>query len=160
MTPLTDNEQDCLTWFVLSSCNKDDAYAMFINPAIKVSKPAWRKATDMFFDSIEAIQYINAYRSTLEVFMNPGHKPAAVSDEEKRRRKMDAIDKLTNFVIRQADNIENAENPDDIIKFAEKLGLLDSEEERVVAPQRYLPVACSECSYKKFVEENCVIEND
>lgn len=160
VTPLTDAEQDCLTWQVLSSCKKEEAYAMFVNPAIRVSKPAWKKATDMLFDSIEAIQYVDAYRSTLDLFMDPSHRPSPMTDEERRKRKTDAIDKLMNFVIRKANDIENVENPEEVIKYAEKLGLLDSEEEKVIAPMRYLPVSCSECEYKKFVEENCVIENE
>lgn len=160
VTPLTDAEQDCLTWQVLSGCKKEDAYVMFVNPSVRVSKPAWKKATDMLFDSVEAIQYIDAYRSTLELFMNPAHKPAAVSDEERRRRKKDAIDKLMDFVVKKANDIENASDPEDVIKYAEKLGLLESEEEKVVAPMRYLPVSCSECQYKKFIEENCVIEKE
>lgn len=160
VTPLTEAEKDCLTWFVLSSCKKEDAYAMFVNPSVRVSKPAWKKATELLFDSVEAIQYMDAYKSTLELSMNPSHKPAEMSDEERRRRKMDAIDKLMNFVIQKANNIENVENPEDVIKYAEKLGLLESEEEKVIAPMRYLPVSCSECQYKRFVEENCVIEKD
>ena len=36
VSPLTDAEKDCLTWFVLSSCKKEDAYAMFVNPSVKV----------------------------------------------------------------------------------------------------------------------------
>lgn len=159
-TPLTEAEQNCLTWQVLSGCKKEDAYAMFVNPAVRVSKTAWKKATDMLFDSKEAIDYIDAYKSTLELFMNPSNKPAAMSDEERRRRKKDAIDKLMDFVVKKANDIENASDPDDVIKYAEKLGLLDTEEVKVVAPMRYLPVSCSECEYKRFVEENCVIENE
>lgn len=157
ISPLTDAEKDCLTWQILSSCKKEEAYAMFVNPAIRVSKPAWKKATEMLFDSVEAIQYIDAYKSTLEVFMNPTYKTERVSEEERRRRKTDAIDKLMNFVIKKANDIENVDNPDDVIKYAEKLGLLETEEEKIVPPLRYLPVSCADCQYKKFIEENCEI---
>ena len=59
------------------------------------------------------------------------------------------------FAMSLADNIEQAEDPETVLKLMDKVGLLDGDEEAEELPRRYLPVTCSECAYRKFVEENC-----
>ena len=54
-----------------------------------------------------------------------------------------------------ADNIEQASDPEFVLKVADKAGLLDGDEEVEIKPQRFLAVRCEECEYRKFVEENC-----
>ena len=59
------------------------------------------------------------------------------------------------YTVTIADDIQNASDPEFVLKMADKAGLLDSDENVEELPRRYLPVTCSSCEYRKFVEENC-----
>jgi hypothetical protein len=41
------------------------------------------------------------------------------------------------------------------IKLLDKSGVFDTDEEVMEQPRRYLPETCSQCRYKKWIEENC-----
>lgn len=156
-TNMSQDEQDCLTWYVLSSCKKEDAYVHFINPAMKVSPVTLKSAVKQFFDDSESLRYISAYEECLQSLFRPKEK-SKHSPEDIKKRKADAVSKITEYIINQANNIELLENPEDLVKIADKMGLFDSEETQAEAPRRYIPVGCSDCEYKKFIENNCVIE--
>lgn len=158
-TKLTDNEKDCVVWSVLSGATRSESFAIFCKPELRGSRAILDKLAAQFFASSEVVQYVAAYKETLKAALEPA--PAAekkFSPEQMKQRKEEALYKLMNYVVEESMNIENNENKDDIIKYADKLGLLDSEEVAVEAPRRYLPETCSNCRYKSFVEGNCIEE--
>ena len=107
-----------------------------------------------FFASKDAKAYLEAYQKTLDEFFHA--KP--VKSEPKgslEERKAKAKTKLVEFAMSLADNIDQATDPEFVLKVADKAGLLDGDEEVEEQPRRYLPVTCGECEYRKFVEENC-----
>jgi hypothetical protein len=107
-----------------------------------------------FFASKDVKAYIEAYNKTLDAFLHPVQvksEPKGTMEERKAKAKT----KLVEFAMSLADNIEQASDPEFVLKVADKAGLLDGDEEVEEQPRRYLPVTCSECAYRKFVEENC-----
>ena len=147
-----------MTWFVLSGCTKKDAFITWARPDMLGSKA--KAAIDdyvkQFFAQKAVGEYIEAYQQTLNAFLHPEEKEKPEEEsktlEEKRS---EALAMLVEYVLSQASNIENADDPKAILDYANKIGLFDTKEEVEMAPRRYLPVVCSDCAYRKFVEENC-----
>lgn len=156
-SPLSDDEQNCLSYYVLSGCKREDAFVAFVNPALKVSAGTLKKVSDQFFAGKDAKEYIEAYTQTIDAVMHPAPKPKSEKTAEERKKDQEkAVQKLVDYVIEKAEIIDQLEEPESILKFAEKLGLLGDNEEQVEQPRRYLPVSCvSECRYRTFCEENC-----
>lgn len=159
---LTAEEMDCLSYYVISGCPKESAFLKFARPDFIGSKSAAtvKSVVSQFFASKPAKDYIDAYRKTLDDFINHREeeeieeKPKVVGNIEERKAR--AKTKLVEFAMSLADNIEQADDPEAVLKIADKLGLLDQEEEVEEQPRRYIPVQClSECRYRLFVEENC-----
>ena len=157
ISPLEPNEQTCLTWFVISKCTRKEAFLRFARPdlALSGSSPALDNHIKEFFASKNVKEYIEAYTKTLESFLNPPPEPSSEPKGNIEERKARAKTKLVEFAMSLADNIENAGDPEFVLKVADKAGLLDIEEKVEEQPRRYLPVTCEGCEYRKFVEENC-----
>lgn len=154
---LESEEKDALTWYVLSGCSKAAAFGAFVRPSLIVSRPTLEKAAQQFFAGKEAIAYMEAYKQTLEKFASPEEKkPVLLTAEERKKRKEEALQRLMDYVVERSMNIESVDNVEDIIKFADKLGLLGDGGEVIEAPRRYLPETCSSCRYRRFVEDNCI----
>lgn len=157
VSDLTQSEQTCLTWFVLSGCSKADAYLKFVRPDFVDSKakPAVDSAVRQFYAAKPVKDYIDAYTATINDLLTPkpvvSTSPKGTIEERKAKTKT----KLVEFAMSLADRIEEAEDPEAVLKIADKIGLLDQDEEAEEVPRRYLPVTCSMCEYRKFVEENC-----
>ena len=155
-SPLSQAEQSCLTWYVLSGCSKKDAFITFARPDMLDSKAkaAIDEYVKQFFSRKEVISYMEAYQDTMDKFLHPTPvvKTPSGSIEE---RKAKAKTKLVEFAMQLAEDIEQAEDPESVLKIADKIGLLDQDEEVDEQPRRYLPVTCEICEYRKFVEENC-----
>lgn len=157
-SPLTQPEQSCLTWYILSGCTKKEAFVTFARPDMLGSKA--KAAIDdyvkQFFARRESKEYMSAYEETLEEFSKPKKKEVYVDDgttvEEKKSK---ALAKLVEYVLKEANDIDDAEDPKAILDYANKIGIFDVEERPEELPRRYLPVTCSMCEYRKFVEENC-----
>lgn len=156
VSSLSQPEQSALTWLVLSGCSKKDAFLVFCRPDMLGSKA--KAAIDdyikQFYAQKAVKDYIDAYEKTLDEFLHPAPvktEPTASLEERKAKAKT----KLVEFAMSLADNIEQAEDPEFVLKMADKAGLLDGDEQVEEQPRRYLPVTCSECAYRKFVEENC-----
>ena len=156
-TKLTQDEQSALTWFVLSGCTKKDAFVLFARPDMLGSKA--KAAIDdyvkQFYARKECLEYIEEYRKTLDAFLHP----APVKTEQKgslEERKAKAKTKLVEFAMSLADNIEQAEDPEFVLKMADKAGLLDGDDEVEEQPRRYLPECCQRCAYRMFCEQNTV----
>lgn len=157
-TQLTPGEQTCLTWLVLSGCSKDEAFLLFARPDMAESKAkaVVKETIKQFYARAEVKEYLTAYRTTIEDFVNPKRKEKepvqSGTIEEKKTR---ALTQLVEYVLGEAENINTAEDPKAILDFANKIGLFDAEERVEEQPRRYLPISCGACEYRKFVEENC-----
>lgn len=156
VSKLPQTDQTALTWFVLSGCSKRDAFFAFSRPDMLASKA--KAAVDdyikQFFASKDAKEYIEAYQRTLDAFLHPAPvKKEQTGSMEERKAKAKA--KAMEFAMDLADHIEEAEDPEYVVKLMDKLGMLGGDDEVEEQPRRYLPVTCNECEYRKFVEENC-----
>ena len=160
VSSLSQPEQSALTWFVLSGCTKKEAFLIFARPDMLSSKAqaAIDDYVKQFFAQKPVKDYIDAYEKTLDEFLHPqpSEEKPSVSMEERTRMTMT---KVREFAITLANNIEQAEDPEYVIKLLDKLGMI-GEEDAEEQPRRYLPVTCSECAYRKFVEENCDVVED
>lgn len=154
---LKQSDQAALTWYVISGCSKRDAFVTFARPDMmdKMTKAAVEDYARQFFSTKEAKDYIEAYKKTLDEFLHPAAKPTPERAASLEERKARAKTKAMEFAMSLADNIEQAEDPETVLKLMDKVGLLDGDEEVEEQPRRYLPVSCSGCEYRKFVEENC-----
>lgn len=157
VTPLTQPEAAAVTWFVLSGCAKKDAFVTFARPDMLSSKAkaAIDEYVKQFFARKEVREYIEAYEKTLDKVLHP----ALAKTEPKgnlEERKAKAKTKLVEFAMSLADNIESAEDPEFVLKMADKAGLLDGDEQVEELPRRYLPVSPCQtgCAYRLFCEEN------
>lgn len=161
VSPLSQPEQSCLTWYVISGCSRKDAFITFARPDMldTKAKAALDEYVKQFFARKEVKEYIEAYEKTV----NDAIRPKAVKEAPSasiEERKAKAKTKLVEFAMSLADNIEQADDPEFVLKVADKAGLLDMDEEVDELPRRYLPVTCGECAYRKFVEENCETVED
>lgn len=158
---LSQPEQSALTWFVLSGCTKKDAFITFARPDMLDSKAkgAIDEYVKQFFARKDVKDYIEAYEKTMNSFLRPSPvKKVDTGTLEERKAK--AKTRLVEFAMNLADNIDQAEDPEFVLKLADKVGLLDGDEEVMEQPRRYLPVTCSGCAYRIFVEENCDVVPD
>ena len=154
---LKPEEMDCLNWFVLSGCPRDEAFLRFVRPDYMSNRnsPSVKEAVKQFFAMGPVRDYIDAYKETITGAQKPKEdakeKASGTLEERKARAKAKAME----FAMSLADNIESADDPETVLKLMDKVGLLDGDEEVEEQPRRYLPVTCNECEYRKFVEENC-----
>lgn len=161
-TPLSQPEQAALTWYVLSGCTKKDAFVTFARPDMLGSKA--KAAIDdyvkQFFARKECLEYIDAYEETLNEFLHPSAKKEAAPVGSLEERKAKAKAKATEFAITLADNIDQADDPDFVLKLLDKVGILDGDEEVEEQPRRYLPTSClGECRYRAFCENPDNVED-
>ena len=156
VSSLQQPEQTALTWYVLSGCTKKDAFFAFCRPDMMASKAkaAVEDYVKQFYARKEVKEYIEAYQATLDTVLHPvAKKETPVGSLEERKAKAKA--KATEFAITLADNIDQADDPDFVLKLLDKVGILDSGEEVEVAPQRFLAERCSDCRYRVFCEQEC-----
>lgn len=162
ISDLKPEQQLALTWFVLSKCTRKEAFLRFARPdlALSGSSPSVDNHVKEFFASKSVKDYIEAYTRTIDGFLHPAPAPEPKSKGSMEERKARAKTKLVEFAMSLADNIENAGDPEFVLKIADKAGLLDMEDKVEEQPRRYLPVMCSDCEYRKFVEANCEVVED
>ena len=156
-TPLSQPEQAALSWYVLSGCTKKEAFLIFARPDMLDSKAkaAVEDYVKQFYARKEVKDYIEAYQATLDAFLHPSAKKTEQPVGSLEERKAKAKAKATEFAITLADNIDQADDPDFVLKLLDKVGILDSDEEVEVAPQRFLAERCSDCRYRVFCEQEC-----
>ena len=155
-SPLSQDEQNALSWYVLSGCARKDALLIFSRPDMLASKAkaAVEDYVKQFYARKEVKEYIEAYQATLDAVLHPVakvEKPVGSLEERKAKARTKAME----FAMSLADHIEDAEDPETVLKLMDKVGLLDGEEEVEEQPRRYLPQSCSDhCAYRMFCEEN------
>lgn len=152
---LLQEEMDALTYYVLSGCTRETAFLKFARPDFIGSKstPTIKAAVSQFFASREAKEYIEAYKKTIEDLLAEKAKPKETG-ESMEARKARSKTKLVEFAMTLADDIENAADPEAILKIADKVGLLEQDEQAEEQPRRYLPESCGSCAYRQFCEDN------
>jgi len=154
---LNQDEQSALTWMVLSGCTRRDAYITFARPDMLNSRAqaAIDEYVKQFFSRKDVKEYLVAYEATLDKFLNPAKelKPFA-PDLSMEERKAKSKEKLTEFSMSLIQNIDQAKDPEMVMKLADKIGLLDVDEKAPEEPRRYLPVQCGQCAYRQFCEDN------
>lgn len=162
-TPLTQPEQSCLTWYALSGCTKKDAFITFARPDMLNSraKAAIDDFVKQFYARKEVREYLDAYEATINEVLHPSSKKEVKGDQTTvEEKKSKALAKLVEYVLTQANDIENSDDPKAILDYANKIGIFDVDEQVDELPRRYLPVTCGDCAYRKFVEENCETVDD
>lgn len=167
---LTKEQQDCLTYYVITGCTRQEAFLLFFPEFLKyevdkVVKGKLTKAGEQycrqFFATAEVNDYIRDYKKTIGEKKAPNNACGPEIDDS---RKDNALKSLFDHVMNLVES--STELDADTLKVAteifKKLGWLKDEEEQQEAPRRYLPEKCSDCLYKSFVEshiESGEIEN-
>ena len=152
---LKPEEMDCLTWYLLSGCTRDEAFLKFVRPDYIGTKNAAvvAAACKQFFSMMEVQSYLEAYKETIQELNAP--KAPRINLDKIEDSKARAKTKLVEFAMDLINNIDSAEDPEFVLKLADKTGLLDIGDNGIEQPRRYLPVSCSDCEYRKFIEDNC-----
>lgn len=156
VSSLSQDEQSALTWLTISGCSRRDAFVIFARPDMleMKAKAALDEYIKQFYARKEVKDYLDAYQKTMDEFLHPvAKKETPVGSLEERKAL--AKTKLVEFAMSLADHIEDAEDPETVLKLADKVGLLDGDEQAEEQPRRYLPQSCSDhCAYRMFCEEN------
>ncbi len=150
---LSEEEKNCLTWYVLSGCKREEAYRIFVRPDLAVSRKNLFTATNQFFASIDVQEYVSTYRALLEG-KTVSENEAEPTEEDREKRKAKAVDSFTDKVIdKMKGSIESVEEMDAVAKMADRVGMFEEKDKVETAPVRILPARCkSECRYRLFVE--------
>ena len=106
------------------------------------------------------MNFMREYRAYLDGLDKEGKTEAKanVSQEDREERKRRALEMLADDLIDQIFALRAGGEEVDretIMKMVDRIGWLGDEEVRVEQPRRYLPETCSQCRYKKWIEENC-----
>lgn len=161
---LTETEKNMMAFIVLFGVSNDLGFAIF-NPQYcprgfgKIN-PTGKVLSEQFFAFARHINYLKDYRRTLEEFIaNKQGKEVAVAQEEDEdvadngTRKERALRRFTNRVYRQMEQAQDLTDMMDVANLGKTVKIFKEEEDKVLPPQRYLPLRCFECDYKKFVDE-------
>ncbi|MBD5306088.1 MAG: hypothetical protein HDS14_00445 [Bacteroides sp.] len=178
-------EKDCLVHNVLYGCRNEESFIRYFPEYAGVdgkSTPNSKKAAKQFFSYARHKEFQDSYRITLHEFLNSrvrnennlsptdsggdeAIEPRLTSDSTDKRK-----DQALRSLLDQAMSLvehNSALDPDSlkvVTDIFNKLGFLKTEESKIEAPRRYLPVRCiSECQYRLFVEshiESGEIENE
>lgn len=153
---LTVEEMDGLSYYVLSGCQREIAFLKFIRPDFIASKTsaAVKSAVSQFFANKEVKDYLEAYKKTIEDLLAEKDKPKPERSGTMEERKAKAKAKAMEFAMDLADHIEEAQDPEFVMKMLDKVGILEGEEQVEEQPRRYLPTSCGSCAYRMFCEEN------
>lgn len=146
-------EMDCLAWYVISGCKKEDAYMIFVRPDLKNVPKLKKEYANQFFSSADARNFVSDYKRLLDSVEEKGNKE--LSDESREKRKKDAQKNIEDKTIDiMLGDLETIEELDAVVKVADRIGALAEKEVTDVKPQRYLCELCSRCVYKSFVESH------
>lgn len=149
---MTVQEMDCLAWYVLSGCKKEDAYRIFVRPDLMSSPKLLKEYATQFFTSADARNFVSDYKRTLEGNDDSEGAEMTKADREKRKKKaqQNLEDKTIDVMLGDLDTVEKL---DAAVRVADRLGALPEKTVTEIGPQRYLPVCCHECKYKQFCEQ-------
>ena len=96
-SPLTQEEMNALTWYILSGCPRKDALLIFVRPDMMASKAkaAVEDYVKQFYARKEVKDYIEAYQETLDSVLHPVakvEKPVGSLEERKAKARTKAME--------------------------------------------------------------------
>lgn len=161
---LKEEQMEAMSYYVISGCTREYAYGHFINTDYKMTKTAISTLSGQLFGSKEGRAYMAAYRKTLDGVISTakeksGKQHTEIQDdgnpEIMKKRKMTAVQKIVGYILDEAVHIKDSDDPETLVKIADKVGLFDEFEKDVETPRRYLPQTCmTGCRYRLFCEDN------
>lgn len=161
---LTEAERYALCVFCVFETTKLDAFKL-AHPEMSGTKNILKSRCDEFFASSDVVNFMREYRAMLDeadkAQVKSQEPKSHESDEEWENKKQRALRNLAQKGYRLAEDLDSEDaDVEMVVKVFDKLGWLDSEEVQQEQPRRYLPETCSECRYKKWIEENCEESQD
>lgn len=162
------SDKDMIAYMVAFSIPNQRAFALwhpeFLDSSGKLNKTG-RAACTQFFNYAKNREYADSYAAYLKEFLS-GDKGKSETHliEVDENRKDKALKSLLNQAMSMVESGDTLD-PDTLKVLTEifkKLGILKDEVEVQEAPRRYIPLRCSECDYRSFVEsyiETGQIEN-
>lgn len=157
---LTDAERYALCCYCVFDTTKLDVFKL-AHPEMVGTKNVIKNRSEEFFASSDVTNFIHEYREYLEEVdyeSKNAHKPQTSAHEDREERKRKALEMLADDLIDQIFALRAGGQEVDretIMKMVDRIGWLGDEEVKQEAPRRYLPETCSQCRYKKWIEENC-----
>jgi hypothetical protein len=159
---LSKEMQDCLTWYVLSGCRKEEAFCLFVRPDLSEQKSLLSSCARQLFASRPAVAYLRAYRSELgsEPLEDEQGEEGAVKEysaKESEAKKARATKAIEQWAYSQAESIKDLDKDavTILLKALDQLGLFDDASKAVEKPRRYLPDLCqTQCRYRLFCEQH------
>ena len=156
---LTEAERYALCCYCVFECTKLDVFRL-AHPELSGTKNVLKSQADQFFASSDVVNFMREYRAHLDGLDKEEEKAqeskSQESDEEWEDKKQRALRNLAQKGYKLAENLDDEEaDIDTVVKLFDKLGWLDSDEVQQEQPRRYLPETCSQCRYKRWIEENC-----
>ena len=136
------NDRDCMNYYVAFNTTCEIAFKRFFPMYLGVDgnlTQAGKESCKQFFAYKKHKDYIEAYKRTLTKLMKKFANDVATS-----------VETNTNT------DAEILKDQADLLK---KVGYLKEDEIKIEAPRRYLPVRCSECAYKIFIDEQVKLGN-
>lgn len=161
-------DKDMLSYAIAFSIPNQKAFALwhpeFLDSSGKLNKTG-RAACTQFFNYSKNREYADSYATYLKEFFS-GDKDKGETHliEVDESRKDKALKSLLNQAMNMVESGDTLD-PDTLKVLTEifkKLGILKDEVEVQESPRRYIPLRCSECDYRSFVEsyiETGQIEN-
>lgn len=154
---------------VLLGLPNQDAFKLyhpeFVDSSGKLNKSGQNQSS-MFWAYGKNREYREQYEKELAEFLgrsqtnSSGSLGADISEADITK----ALRAMLRYVVENAVDMDNLEDPATFLKIADKTGLFDRIEQKEELPRRYLPVRCrQECQYRVFCEqamENGEIENE
>lgn len=155
---LSKEQQDCLTYYVLMGCTKQEAFLLFFPEFLKyddsgrVLKGKLTKAGEQyckqFFATAEVNDYIRDYKKTL--LEKDEESENDIDDNRKDRALKSLLNQAISLVESGTDlDADTVRTIADVFK---RLGVLKDEVEQEIRPVRVLPSRCGECRYRIGVE--------
>ena len=155
---LDDNERYALCCYCVFECTKMDAFKL-AHPELVGTRNVLKARCDEFFASSDVINFMREYKDYLDSVGNEGVEKPKVSQEDREKRKREALEILADDLLSQIFALRAGASDLDretIIKMVDKIGWLGDDEIKQEQPRRYLPETCrSSCRYRAFVEQEC-----
>lgn len=152
---LSEAERYALCVFCVFETTKLDAFKL-AHPEVVGTKNVLKSRCDEFFASSDVVNFMREYRAILDEADKGGQVETKENDADLSARMQHTKrqiflrgEELANSIGATKEELELA------IKLLEKSGVFNTDEEVMEQPRRYLPETCSQCRYKKWIEENC-----
>lgn len=155
---LSEAERYALCVFCVFETTKLDAFKL-AHPEVVGTKNVLKSRCDEFFASSDVVNFMREYRAYLEG-LDKEEKTEQVELKENDDDLSARMQHIKRKIFLRGEELANSigatkEELELAIKLLDKSGVFDTDEEVMEQPRRYLPETCSQCRYKKWIEENC-----